>query len=202
MGYHPIGGAVTLILVMGWLAKSLITHLLDKDIGSYKLTLQTEKNAEIEKLKHDLDRVINEHKVRFEKLHERRDMVIATLYSRIVEFYQAIDRFVDFAILLDQDGIEKESQLLWKAVDSFKNYSEKNRIYFSEEICERLDSLYKAADKPTSSLMIAAEYSEIDKEGDKTLIESWQEARDALEGDVKKIRETLESDFRALLGVK
>lgn len=197
-----IGSTATLVLILGWLSKSLVIHLLDKDIDRYKLTLQAEKNTEIEKLKHDLEKVVNEHKVRFEKLHERRDIVIATLYSRIVKFYQAIDRFLDFAIILEQDDVEAEAQKLWKAVDSFKSYSEKNRIYFSTEICQRLDNLYSAADKPTSALIVAAEYSAIDEDVKNNLLETWQEARDALEGEVNEIRQTLESDFRELLGVK
>jgi len=197
-----IGGSAALVAVLGWLAKSFVSNLLDKDIEKYKTKLSAEKDAQIENLKHELQKVSTEHKVRFEKLHSRRDEVIANLYSHIVDFYQAVDRFLDYAIILNEESLEKETKLLWEAVDSFKNYSEKHRIYFSEEICARLDSLYEAADKPTSRLMVAVEHQDIDEDENGTLIDSWKGAREALEVDVKQIRETLEKDFRDLLGVE
>lgn len=122
------------------------------------------------------------------------------MYSHIVDFYQAINRYVDITLLPDEKTIEKENELLWKAVDLFKDYTEKHRIYFSEEICIRLDSLYETADEPISSLMAAAVYS--GENGQDRLVDSWREAKSVLEDNVKKIRETLENDFRELLGVK
>jgi hypothetical protein len=69
-----IGGSATLVAVLGWLAKSLVSNLLDKDIASFR---------------YELEKLALEHNVRFSTLHERRDVVIATLYSEIVGFYMA-----------------------------------------------------------------------------------------------------------------
>ncbi len=184
----------------GW-QKSIVTHYLDKDVEGYKLILKAENDFEVEKFKHKLEKATAEHKVRFEKLHEHRDYVIATLYSRIVEFYQAIGRFFDTSILLEQHEIEEEAKLLWRAVDSFRNFSEKNRIYFSEDICKRIDKLCEAVDEPTGSLVVATEYSGMDGYDSNKLIALWQEARDVLAGDIKMILKALENDFRELLGV-
>ncbi len=180
-----IGGTAALVVSLGWLSKSFVTHLLDKDIQQYKF---------------DLKRQLDEHSIRFEKLHQRRDEVIATLYERIVEFYNAIDRFIDFAMLLSAPVLETGKVKLWSAVDSFREYSEKHRIYFSEEICSRLDSLYQAADTPTTMLMVAIE-SQASSSDDQPLIDAWKAAKENLVGDVQAIRRAIETDFRKLLGV-
>ena len=193
-----IGGTAALVGVLGWLAKSFVSHLLDKDVEKFKLKLIADKESEIETLKHELGKISNEHKVRFEKLHSRRDEVIETLYSHIVEFQQTLETYLEFAIILNEKGIEDQNQKLWEAVDSFKKYSEKHRIYFTENICKQLDSLYKAADKPTSKLMAIIGNENMDDE----LIPIWQEAKDALDGDFKQIRTTLENEFRELIGVQ
>jgi len=49
-----IGGTAALVTVLGWLSRSLVLNLLNKDIEKYKLKLSAEKDSEIEKLKHEL----------------------------------------------------------------------------------------------------------------------------------------------------
>ena len=195
--FTSIGGTAALVGILGWLTKSFVSHLLDKDIEKFKLQLISDKNIEIEKLKHDLSKISSEHKVRFEKLHTRRDEVIATLYSHIVEFQHAIELFLEFAFIFNDKGIEEYTQKLWPAVDTFKKYSEKHRIYFSEDICNHLDNLYKVADKPTSMLIAEWEASGVTDE----LIPIWKTAKETLDGEFKDIRTLIENDFRKIVGV-
>lgn len=195
-----IGGSAALVAVLGWLAKSLVSSLLEKDIQKYKIELEREKESELEKMRCQLSQLTNEHKIRFERLHERRDEVIATLYSKIVEFYRNVDNFVDLIFLLGEAAIEKEEVALFDAVDSLKVYAEKNRIYFSEELCARLDALYNTADEPTVLLRLAVENPDAAK--DKSIVlEAWKAAREKIDGEVQEIRKEIESDFRSLLGV-
>lgn len=193
-------GSGTLIAILGWLTKSLVTHLLDKDIQRYKAELESEKKVELQKLEFELKRRFEEHSIRFEKLHQRRDEVIAVLYSKIVEFYNAIESFIDFARLPQENELEIEREKLWAAVDSFRDYAEKHRIYFSEAVCSRLDNLYQTADHPTSLLVMASEYKG-PPGGSDFLIDAWKAAEEALTVDVQAIRQAIEADFRGLLGV-
>jgi len=191
-----------LLLAVAWLVKSLISHYLNKDIASYKVNMAAQNAKEIEQFKHELERVANERRIMFEMLHTQRNEVISELYSRIVEFYDGIDSFVGVILLVENDEeIEKEAQKLWRKVGAFKSYAEKNRIYFSKEMCALLDQMYDIADEPTSKLMVAAEYQNIDKNGKDNLYNSWQEASKALENEVQEIRQIIENEFRNLIGV-
>jgi len=191
-----------LLLAIAWLVKSLISHFLNKDIASYKINMATQNDKDIEQLKNKLERIANEHKIKFEILHTQRSKVISELYSRIVEFYDGIDSFVAVILLVENDeDVEKEAQKLWRKVDEFKSYAEKNRIYFSKEVCALLDKMYDVADEPTSKLMVAAEYQNIDKNGKDNLYSSWQEASKVLENEVQEIRQIIENEFRNIIGV-
>ncbi len=191
-----------MLLAIAWLVKSLISHFLNKDIASYKINMAAQNAKEIEHLKYELERVANEQRIKFEILHTQRSEVISELYSRIVEFYKGIDGFVGVILLAEDDKIiEEEAQKLWKKVDAFKSCAEKNRIYFSKEMCALLDKMYDVADEPTSKLMVAAEYQNIDKNGKDNLYTSWKEASKALENEVQEIKQIIENEFRNLIGV-
>jgi deoxyribodipyrimidine photolyase len=194
--FASIGGTAALVAILGFLAKSLVTNLLNKDIEKYKVTLVAEKDAKLTELRHEFEKLSNEHRVRFERLHDRRDEIIADLYCKLVEFHRGVDRFVDDALLLEGAELEREKKELWRVVDDFRDYAEKHRIYFSEQLCEQLDKLYETADKPTSLLMQTAE-----SEGKENLVIAWQEAKNVLSGNVTEIRGVIEKEFRELLGV-
>jgi hypothetical protein len=46
-----IGGSAVLVAVLGWLARSIIVHLLSKDIEVFKTNLQVESQRELAHLK-------------------------------------------------------------------------------------------------------------------------------------------------------
>ncbi len=67
-----LGGNATLLLVLGFLGRSVMSTVLTKDIEKFKAALH---QAGIE------------HQVRFSKLHERRAEVLAEVYKLLAEAY-------------------------------------------------------------------------------------------------------------------
>ena len=95
-----LGGNATLLLLLGWLARSFGSQLLAKDLEQFKAGLASASSEASERLKHELQMNSIEHEVRFSKLHERRAEVIASLYTLLVEVQCAGQNFValvDFA---------------------------------------------------------------------------------------------------------
>lgn len=196
-----LGGSSLLVAGAAWLARSIISQYLEKDIGVFKANIERESASEIARLRHDLEMLLNEHRVKFESLHSKRSEVIAELYGKIVEFYEGIDGFISFILLCEDKDVEDEASKLWLKVDAFKKYAEIHRIYFSKELCDLLDKLYDTADEPTSKLMVSAEYQNDDVNGKENLYKSWHDAKDSLENEVKEIRKIIENEFRCLIGV-
>ena len=80
-----IGGSAALFGIIGWLAKSLISQLLLKDIANHKSKLQYDSEIEITRFKKEIEKTAFEHQVRFSKLHDMRGEVLADLYKLLVE---------------------------------------------------------------------------------------------------------------------
>ena len=64
------GGNVTLLFLLGYFGRSVVSQVLAKDI---------------EKFKADLQLAAVEHQVRFTKLHERRTEILVELYELLVQ---------------------------------------------------------------------------------------------------------------------
>jgi hypothetical protein len=124
--FASIGGSAVLLGAVGFLIKLLISHLLDKDIALYKS---------------DLEKLSFEYRVIFSKLHETRAKITTKLYASIVELESKVSTFVNYAASVDEETNQKHMEELWKAADGFKDIFQKNRIFYSTDLCRKLDDL-------------------------------------------------------------
>ena len=127
-----IGGTAALLTAFGFLARSIVLHLLSRDIEKFKIELQSQKDAEIQRLSFQLRTLAEDHQIRYERLHQRRDEAIAGLYSRIAGFHKALQTYLGHAVILGKERSEPSKRRLWTAVDDLKEYAEINRIYFHD----------------------------------------------------------------------
>ncbi|MDO8139926.1 MAG: hypothetical protein Q6358_00365 [Candidatus Brocadiales bacterium] len=178
-----IGGSAALFGVVAWLATSLIKHFLEKDLVDFKLKLE---------------RISFEHQIRFSKLHEIRAQIIAELYGRLYEFHWAVCGFLrDFH--RTNHGAKRIRELeLDKKLDDFKDYFDKHRIYFTANICFKIDELVNSLYSSYVPLMTVN--TETDH-NDSEVRHAWTECAEIVRNKYPEIRKSLESDFRNILGV-
>ena len=195
------GGNAGLLLVLGWLARSLGSQLLAKDLEKFKADLAAASSSTSERLKHDLQVTALEHQVRFSRLHERRAEVIAELYSLLVEAQLASHRFVstgDYAG--DPPKREKYATAMNKAAD-FYRYFDKNRIYLPEKLCDKLETFNK---NMRSRVMEFGAYVSVDEASapDQFIVrklEVWSTASEYFDKEVPLARTALETELRQIL---
>jgi len=109
-------GALTLI------SRYAIKQYFEKRLESYRTELEKEK-------------------IQYSELHEQRGQVIAKLYEKLGEFEEDMRSLVK---PFQATGEEPQDEKLKKAAESgeeFRKYFKKNRIYFSEDVCETMDKL-------------------------------------------------------------
>ena len=180
-----IGGSALMLAAVGFLVRSLIVHLLTKDISVFKS---------------DLEKVAFEHQIRFSQLHEIRAKTTASLYASIVALVKEANIFVSYAISADEKTNQKHLSQLWKAADEFKDIFHKNRIFYSESICAKIDELNESLSEPISELVMHVELSQKANEWE-GLVSSWDNAKEQLDGKSPAIKREIEHEFRKLLGV-
>lgn len=180
-----LGGNATLLLVLGFLGRSVMSTVLTKDIEKFKAALH---QAGIE------------HQVRFSKLHERRAEVLAEVYKLLAEAYWKVSEFTSLAQWGDPDRKEQYAAAM-NAVAVYFRFFDQHRIWLPPDLCEPLEGFARQLRTPAINLGV---YLRIERPTEKTLQEQsevWDKAWQTVEGDIPKLRGAIEAEFRKILGV-
>lgn len=179
-----VGGSAVLIGAVAWLVRSLMLHLLSKDLETFKGQLQL---------------AAFEHQVRFTQLHDRRASTLADLYSKIVQLHRAATSFVQwYASASEKHRLEQ----LWQAADDYQSYFEKHRIYFDPPTCDKVDSLNGALSRATSVLAVFAHEGKSVTATEEEVFKEWEKAMAAIDQEIPKLKRAIEDCFRGILGVE
>jgi hypothetical protein len=122
------GGNVMLLAVLGYLAKSLMSQLLAKDLKHFETKLSQASAVAAEELKHSLSLVAHEHHVRFNHLHDKQAVVLEDIYAKLLEFEDASaaltlanndtpENLMEFALNRAQDAGREPAQYIRKKRD-------------------------------------------------------------------------------------
>jgi hypothetical protein len=211
------------IAAAAFVAKSLISQWMARNIEAFKATLTVEHTRFVEELRANLQLEAQRHQIVFGSLHARRAEIIAELYGKLDELDRAIHIVLSqqwFREIREETdrrfGPEKEpfeirpgyevlSTSEQKAVDSlasiardFYQFYGRNRIYFSPEAC---DLLYRFG---SISFFFAGNYHNIaykDKDGKPYVNPEVKRVWDEAIKSMPQLKDLLEREFRSLLGV-
>ena len=179
------GGNAAVLLVLGFLGRSLMSAVLAKDLEKFKAGLQ---QAGIE------------HQIRFSKLHEKRATVLAELYKLLVEASWRASDFTSPVQFGDPDRKQQYVDALNSSAAYFR-FFDQHRIWLPTKLCDPLEDFSRQLRISTIQLGV---YLQIPNPTEKTLQEQskvWDEAWEAVSSDIPKLRSAIEAEFRTLLGV-
>ncbi len=196
-----IGGSAVLLLAISWLAKSIISHLLTKDVETYKAKLQTESQREMNQLKSSLERIAFEHQVRFSRLHEKRAEIIDVLYSKIDDVHKVISDFVRHYSIIDDSSKDQKINDMRKTFDDFQEFFDKRKIYFDVNICEKIISFKEELSHACSTLISLHKDKGVIDLQDGAEHHEWLKAMSSIDKEVSEVKRVLEASFREILGV-
>jgi len=156
---------------------------------------------EIEKVK--LRYAVESHRfqVSYAGLLKKRADVIEELYHLIVDTEEMFGRFVGLAEWKGdptKDELRKEGgRLLYDFLRKYK----KNRIYFSEQVCEKLQSYSDSINKVVKPFSVALT-SRMEEGSFKEFTSQWIESNKDFNEQIPQVRKAIEEEFRRLLGVE
>jgi hypothetical protein len=199
--FSALGGVAVSLAVLPWIARSIVSHLLSKDIEKFKLELQIESQRELMNLKASIELKAFEHQVRFSRLHERRAEVVGQLFSKIVALTKSASDFVRGFQSADDLKTRDRLYRLWETVDDFTVHFEKHSIYFERGVCERIIDFRGKLSSACSVLASFVQEKEAIEMPYDHLVEEWDKALGMIEQEVPVIKSALEESFREILGV-
>jgi len=156
---------------------------------------------EIEKVKSRYEIENHRSQASFAGLLKKRADVIEELYCLIVDTEEMFGRFVSLAEWKGdptKDELRKEGgRLLYEFLRKYK----KNRIYFSEQMCDNLksysDSIYEVVMPLSVALTVQLEEGQF-----REFTTKWMEANKNFNEQIPQARRIIEEEFRRLLGVE
>ena len=211
--FRTIGGVAVIVVVLGFLFKSLVKNLFKRDLQLQKGKMEAElerlknelssaSNTKLEVLKSDLsrnnDREIERFKAQleiasherqavFEAMHKERADVISEVYTNLVKAFDAV-----YALRTIGGADNVAAKAAQELVDKFYQSFDTKRIYFTEELCPHM--------MQTNNLMCMAIMVYRTGSGPGHTDQQLGDMQD-LRNAVSKTRASLETEFRKILGV-
>src|SRR6266849_7297181 len=188
------GGQAIFLAAAGFLIKAIVSHRLSKEAEEFKVQLESRAAVEVERLKASLQLVATEHQIQFAKLHEKRALVIAELYSRLVATHRTARVF----ILGDVHDPERSAKAREEVLELYW-FIELNRIYLPETVCTLLDKFESTLRK--SVYFADSIFTRIKYPTPKTVEDQNKfllEACEVLESELPNLLKELQNEFRKL----
>jgi hypothetical protein len=188
--FSAIGTGITYLL------KTLGKQFMDQNLEIHKMQL----NQQLQSHKAELD-LIN---VKQSRLHDKRIETIQELYEKLTEFYLDLDTLIRWKNVtgLTEEQIKQqqfeEANKTFESGNKFTRYYTMNKLYFSVEMCEKIDEIIKEMRSCQYDLTIQYQWMNLSAE---MTMDSFKKAREKLEKEVPKLKQQIENEFREILGV-
>jgi hypothetical protein len=198
------GGNAILIAALGFLAKSLISQWLTREIKRFEADLQRTSAAAAEEMKHRLSLVAHEHHVRFSRLHEKQAEVLEEAYSKLLDFETA-----SASLGLASNGTPEEflESALRQAEDAgweLVHYIRRKEIYLPAETSAQLQKLIAQIISLLSSCSFNLLGMKLASSGRQDLFpdvkDAWGSIHRYLDHEAPAVRGEIIVEFRRLLG--
>jgi hypothetical protein len=180
-----------------WLTKSVITHFLFRNIEEYKIELKRQSDKEVEEIKSRLTILALERQIVFSRLHEKRADIIAEAYALFHELYSKTSKMSHDIFFAGGSAPKKELQLIFDECLKFYDFFQRNRIYFDENTCMKIDRLLELIGE--ANIVVRRAPDNLDH-ASKDTNEAYQKIAILLD-QLPEIKKLLVADFRGLLGV-
>jgi hypothetical protein len=99
----------------------------------------------VEAYKSNLEKIANEHSIRFQRLHTERAEVIKDLYGKLAilddTLYSTLRPFQG----VGEPELKAKVSLLAEQFNDLRNYFLPRRIFFEEKVCELIDRILETA---------------------------------------------------------
>ncbi len=203
-----------------FIAKFAINKLGEVQILKYKQSLENDTeefrhnlNFQILKYKQELNKTTIEHQIRYTKLYDERGNIIKETCNLLYNLE------ISLAILTSmQQGPEwikdtERDKKCTEAISKLRAQINQNRIFFSTELCEKLEAIINDAHKIAVDIFYAKKNQEYNDHVNKTgqsittveLLQptkDWRQLDKKVQTDIKVALLNLAQEFRILIGVE
>jgi hypothetical protein len=197
-------GGLTITGIIVYLGKLILTKSSDILIENHKNQLELSKAEH----QNQLEILKAEHQIRFSKLHSERGEIIKLIYQ---DFYDLEQKFEKMTTLFQGSEWRTEKTRDDEAIEKYRQACdrlERNRIYFTEDLCNQLSSGLEDYSKIIEQMLQAKNHAKYESDGTgyrfpegQGSLELWMDAEKKTKNEIRLLRIELAKVFRELIGV-
>jgi len=185
-----IVGGIVIIL------RKFFEQALSRDIEKYKINLQIEFEHSKLRLENELQTKFFEYQTKFSSYHQKRAEVIGELYGLLSDVVECVRELIHPVQLGGEETQAEKKQIAADKYNKLGQYYIRSRIYLDEDICEGMESIFKAMKLALAKFNISQNPH---GRGDTEL---WGEAFETMQDEVPPLLKKLERQFRQSLSVE
>jgi hypothetical protein len=194
-----LGGTAIAVAAMAWLARSVITQWLSKDIEAHKAKLKAEADVSLERLRSELQITAARRNIEYARIHEKRLEIISELAGKLDAFHQRVDAYVSIVEWADTPSKEERRKLAADAFGDFNKYFRPRRFFLPEHTVKKIEDFRAALYKISIEFMLYVEQGREYRSDATKDIDVWSEASKYTTEEAPKLIKELEDDFRKIL---
>ena len=195
-----LGGTTVAIAAVAWLARSITTNLLSKDIETYKAQLKSRSDVSLEQLRSELQIMAAQRNLEFSRIHEKRLEIVSEIAGKLDAFHQAIKCYIAPFETSDDPSKEQRRKLVADTFTKFNDYYRPRRFFLPEHTIDRVEAFRTGLYEISMEFMLYVEQGRsFGANLNHDLV--WVKASDYTKEEAPKLFKELEGDFRKILGV-
>lgn len=179
-----------------FLARSLVSQWLSKNIEAYKHKLEGQTAAELERLRAQLAIVAVEHQVRFSRLHDRQAEIIATIFAKLDHLHGAFREWTYPGALGQAPNMIKRRDRAIDQFNKFVQYYYPHAIWLDEDTCAAINGILDQLRTPYYDFVVNT-----DQNGHPRDRDAWLKIYNKINREIPAARTLLDKRFRQILGV-
>jgi len=176
-----VGPSALLIFALTWLTRSVVVHVLTKDVEKFKLELQ---------------KAALEHQIRYRRIDHKTADALSQIYGRLHPFIRAVKSYVAEFENPGEPSKEEKRQIAAMTQQEFKKCLLDNRLYLPESLYGRTAALAR------NLAQIANDFTRgLRREHSSEMGDPWASAVEAIEQDAEPLFSEIVTAFQHYLGV-
>jgi len=187
--------------------KSSIKYDYDIKFELIKTNINHEYDVKFESARKELERKAMEHQIQYSKLHIDRSEKLREIHKKLIEGEKSLQILTT---LFQGPGWVRDEKRERDALDRLEDLSAlilSSRIYFSANLCDKLDKVTLDHGKVIQAMSNAKFLADHENRTGRRVeeydspLKLWMKQRDYVEREIVTLRNSIEEEFRKILGV-
>lgn len=194
-------GNVVVLTVLGWLGKSLLEKLMQRDSKRFEIEIKAKADSTMEQLKNEFQLRTIEYQIKLSRLHEKRATVKAEMNALLAEVMWEAESFLSPMEFSGEPDKRHKHQTAMTKLTEFFRYFDKNRIYLPGALCETMEKIVLEVRQHVIKFGVYLHWDDamLMDHTRKEKADAWLNGWNAVKTQIPMVRIQLENEFCNLL---